>query len=234
MPANAAFLIGLTLWLAGQDQRWTYGPLFERRRIMGSTVCGVRPGRSSRPAVGGRIRSGRCPPPPWCPSSRQLDVTAWCAPAGGGGGGPAARRDRGAAATGQTGAAWQRAAPAAADPAGPASRPSRRRSTSTSPARHRPARAHLAYPGAKRSTGSIPGRQAPKAGRPRWPGLVLTGSSSVKSRCYPDTGERVPGGLAEQVGTRRRCCGSAGIQATPSPSCSRTAATRPSSPDPRP
>src|SRR6516225_468448 len=30
MLANAAFLIGLTLWLAGQDQRWTYALSFER------------------------------------------------------------------------------------------------------------------------------------------------------------------------------------------------------------
>jgi hypothetical protein len=30
MLANAAFLIGLTLWLAGQDQHWTYALPFER------------------------------------------------------------------------------------------------------------------------------------------------------------------------------------------------------------
>jgi hypothetical protein len=30
MLANAAFLIGLSLWLAGQDQRWTYALPFER------------------------------------------------------------------------------------------------------------------------------------------------------------------------------------------------------------
>jgi hypothetical protein len=30
MLANAAFLIGLTLWLAGQDERWTYALSFER------------------------------------------------------------------------------------------------------------------------------------------------------------------------------------------------------------
>ncbi len=30
MMANAAFLIGLSLWLAGQDQRWTYSLPFER------------------------------------------------------------------------------------------------------------------------------------------------------------------------------------------------------------
>jgi hypothetical protein len=30
MLANAAFLIGLTLWLAGQDQQWTYAVPFER------------------------------------------------------------------------------------------------------------------------------------------------------------------------------------------------------------
>jgi gamma-glutamyl:cysteine ligase YbdK (ATP-grasp superfamily) len=30
MLANAAFLIGLTLWLAEQDQRWTYALPFER------------------------------------------------------------------------------------------------------------------------------------------------------------------------------------------------------------
>ena len=30
MLANAAFLIGLTLWLAGRDERWTYALPFER------------------------------------------------------------------------------------------------------------------------------------------------------------------------------------------------------------
>ena len=30
MLANAAFLIGLTLWLAGRDERWTYAVPFER------------------------------------------------------------------------------------------------------------------------------------------------------------------------------------------------------------
>jgi hypothetical protein len=30
MLANAAFLIGLTLWLASQDERWTYAVPFER------------------------------------------------------------------------------------------------------------------------------------------------------------------------------------------------------------
>ena len=30
MLANAAFLIGLSLWLAGQDERWTYALPFER------------------------------------------------------------------------------------------------------------------------------------------------------------------------------------------------------------
>ncbi len=30
MLANAAFLIGLSLWLAGQDQQWTYALPFER------------------------------------------------------------------------------------------------------------------------------------------------------------------------------------------------------------
>jgi hypothetical protein len=30
MLASAAFLIGLSLWLAGQDQQWTYALPFER------------------------------------------------------------------------------------------------------------------------------------------------------------------------------------------------------------
>ncbi len=30
MLANAAFLIGLSLWMAGQDQQWTYALPFER------------------------------------------------------------------------------------------------------------------------------------------------------------------------------------------------------------
>jgi hypothetical protein len=30
MLANAAYLIGLSLWLADQDERWTYAVSFER------------------------------------------------------------------------------------------------------------------------------------------------------------------------------------------------------------
>ena len=83
-------------------------------------------------------------------------------------------------------------------------------------------------------TGSIPG-MAGSEGAAGSGGLVLvlnSGSSSVKfALLTPDTGERVLGGLAEQVGTPeavlriRRYPG-----ATPSTSRSRTAATRPSSP----
>src|SRR5260370_2305279 len=48
MLANAAFLIGLTLWLADQDQRWTYALPFERaaHRFYPAAQYGLHPAQS--------------------------------------------------------------------------------------------------------------------------------------------------------------------------------------------
>ena len=125
MLANAAFLIGLTLWLAGRDERWTYAIPFERAEhgFYRAAQHGLA-AELSWPADRGD-GFGRSPPPSWCPN---------CCPAARQGlldaGVAAAEADRllgviGArVASGQTGAAWQRAALAAAEPAGAGTRPS--------------------------------------------------------------------------------------------------------------
>jgi gamma-glutamyl:cysteine ligase YbdK (ATP-grasp superfamily) len=116
MLANAAFLIGLSLWLAAQDQRWTYALPFERADH--GFYRAAQHGLSARltwPAgQRDRIRTLTAAKlvPELVPAARQgllqagvteeeadglLDVIA-------------AR-----AATGQTGAAWQRATLAAAE-----------------------------------------------------------------------------------------------------------------------
>ena len=94
MLANAAFLVGLTLWLAGQDQQWTYGLPFERadhgfyRAAQYGLAAeltwpsGPAPGQDGdRRRPGARTPAGRTPRP----GARR---------GGGGGGGPPARRDR--------------------------------------------------------------------------------------------------------------------------------------------
>ena len=71
MLANAAFLIGLSLWLAEQDPRWTYVLPFERAdhnfyRAAQHGLSAQRPGR-----LGSGTRYGRFPLPSlsssWCP-----------------------------------------------------------------------------------------------------------------------------------------------------------------------
>ena len=117
MLANAAFLIGLTLWLACEDERWTYAVPFERadHGFYRAAQHGLA-AELSWPAGRGRRGTDGFPPPNWCPNcfpaARQGLLDAGVA---------TAETDRllgviGArVATGQTGAAWQRAALASAE-----------------------------------------------------------------------------------------------------------------------
>jgi hypothetical protein len=115
MLANAAFLIGLTLWLAARDDRWTYALPFERAEhgFYRAAQHGLA-AELSWPADGDRVRTVPAADlvPELLPVARQGLVDA---------GVTAAEADRllgviGArVATGQTGAAWQRAALAAAE-----------------------------------------------------------------------------------------------------------------------
>jgi len=114
MLANAAFLIGLTLWLSGQDDRWTYALPFERAQhgFYRAAQFGLA-AELSWPAGGDRVRTVAA-----------ADLVAGLLPAARqgllGAGVDAAEADRllgviGArVASGQTGAAWQRTALAAA------------------------------------------------------------------------------------------------------------------------
>ncbi len=116
MLANAAFLIGLTLWLAGQDQRWTYGLPFERADH--GFYRAAQYGLAAELTWPSGLHQVRTVPaaalvPELLPAARHGLVRAGVAEA---------EADRllgviGArVATGQTGAAWQRAALAAAEP----------------------------------------------------------------------------------------------------------------------
>jgi hypothetical protein len=123
MMANAAFMIGLTLWLAGQDQRWTYALPFER------ADHGFY--RAAQYGLAAELSWPLGPPQARCGRPRALvrtlpaaDLVAELIPAARLGllqaGVIAAEAERLLAviaarlATGQTGAAWQRAALAAA------------------------------------------------------------------------------------------------------------------------
>ncbi|HYB48111.1 MAG TPA: glutamate--cysteine ligase [Streptosporangiaceae bacterium] len=126
MMANAAFMIGLTLWLAGQDPRWTYALPFERadhgfyRAAQYGLAAELSWPLGPLPARG--VRRGRAHL-----QVRALpaaDLVAELIPAARQGllqaGVAGAEADRllgviaARLATGQTGAAWQRAALAAA------------------------------------------------------------------------------------------------------------------------
>jgi gamma-glutamyl:cysteine ligase YbdK (ATP-grasp superfamily) len=115
MLANAAFLIGLSLWLAGQDQRWTYALPFERADY--GFYRAAQQGLSARlswPAGHrGQMRTVAAAKlvADLVPAARQGLLQAGVA---------AAEADglldviSARAASGQTGAAWQRATLAAA------------------------------------------------------------------------------------------------------------------------
>ena len=116
MVANAAFLIGLSLWLAGQDQQWTYALPFERadHGFYRAAQYGLS-ARLTWPArqrdQTGTITAAKLVPE-LVPAARQGLLQA----------GVTAEEAEGLleviaarAATGQTGAAWQRATLAAAE-----------------------------------------------------------------------------------------------------------------------
>jgi hypothetical protein len=116
MLANAAFLVGLTLWLAGRDERWTYTLPFERadHGFYRAAQQGLAAELSWPAWTSDRIRTMPAADlvPELIPAARQGLLGAGVA---------AAEADRllgviGArVASGQTGAAWQRAALAAAE-----------------------------------------------------------------------------------------------------------------------
>jgi hypothetical protein len=116
MMANAAFLIGLSLWLAGQDHQWTYAVPFERADH--GFHRAAQQGLSARLAwpAGHRDQTRTVPAakliPELVPAARQGLLQA----------GVATEEADGLlavisarAATGQTGAAWQRATLTAAE-----------------------------------------------------------------------------------------------------------------------
>jgi hypothetical protein len=116
MLANAAFLIGLTLWLASRDQRWTYALPFERadHGFYRAAQHGLAAKLSWPTGRGHQVKT--------LPAADLVTDLLSAARQGMVGAGVAApEADRlleviGArAATGQTGAAWQRAALAAAE-----------------------------------------------------------------------------------------------------------------------
>jgi len=115
MLANAAFLIGLSLWLAGQDQRWTFELPFERadHGFYRAAQHGLDARLSWPCGPGGQIQTARAADlvPGLLPAARRGLLEAGVA---------AEEADgllaviSGRAASGQTGAAWQRTALAAA------------------------------------------------------------------------------------------------------------------------
>jgi len=115
MLANAAFLIGLTLWLAGRDQWWSYALPFKRAEhgFYRAAQYGLAAELSWPTGRGDQVRTPSAAGlvTDLLPAARQGLVDAGAA---------AAEADRllgviGArAATGQTRAAWQRAALTAA------------------------------------------------------------------------------------------------------------------------
>ena len=116
MLANAAFLIGLTLWLAGRDERWTYAVPFERadHGFYRAAQHGLAAELSWPDGSTDGVRTVPAAElvPELLPGARQGLLDAGVA---------AAEADRllgviGArVASGQTGAAWQRAALASAE-----------------------------------------------------------------------------------------------------------------------
>jgi hypothetical protein len=116
MIANAAFLIGLSLWLAGQDQRWTYVLPFERadHGFYRAAQHGLAAQLSWPSGHGDQIRTLPAAElvPELLPSARQGLVQAGVAA-------PEAESllavIAARAASGQTGAVWQRTTLAAAE-----------------------------------------------------------------------------------------------------------------------
>jgi hypothetical protein len=114
MLANAAFLIGLTLWLADRDDRWTYAVPFER--VEHGFYRAAQHGLAAQLSwpTEGRVRTVPAADlvPELLPAARQGLLSAGvAAPEAGHLLGVIGAR----VASGQTGAAWQRAALAAAE-----------------------------------------------------------------------------------------------------------------------
>jgi hypothetical protein len=115
MLANAAFLIGLTLWLADRDERWTYAVPFERAehgfyRAAQHGLAAQLTWPDDRAGV--RTVPAAELVPELLPVARQglLDAGVAAAEAD-----PLLGVIRARVASGQTGAAWQRTALAAAE-----------------------------------------------------------------------------------------------------------------------
>ena len=116
MLANSAFLIGLSLWLAGRDQRWTYRLSFERaeHNFYRAAQHGLDAQLSWPFGRGNQVRTVQAADlvPELLPAAREGLMAAGVA---------AAEADRllgiiaARAATRQTGAAWQRKALAIAE-----------------------------------------------------------------------------------------------------------------------
>jgi hypothetical protein len=115
MLANAAFLIGLSLWLAGQDQRWTYALPFERadhglhRAAQQGLSARLNWPAGHRDQM--RTLTAAKLVPELVPAARHGLLQAGVAPAEADG---LLDVISARAASGQTGAAWQRATLAAA------------------------------------------------------------------------------------------------------------------------
>jgi len=117
MLANAALLVGLSLWLASQDASWTYALSFERAEhgFYRAAQHGLAAELSWPAGHGGRLRTLPATElvPELLPAARQGLVRAGVA---------AAEADRllgviaARVATGQTGAVWQRRTLAALEP----------------------------------------------------------------------------------------------------------------------
>jgi hypothetical protein len=116
MLANAAFLIGLSLWLAGQDQQWTYALPFERadHGFYRAAQHGLAAELSWPSGHGGQVRTLPAAElvPELLPAARQGLLQAGVA---------VAEADSlleviaARAASGQTGAVWQRTTLASAE-----------------------------------------------------------------------------------------------------------------------
>jgi gamma-glutamyl:cysteine ligase YbdK (ATP-grasp superfamily) len=116
MLANAAFLIGLSLWLAAQDQQWTYALPFERadHGFYRAAQRGLSARLTWPTSRRGQIRTLTAAKlvPELVPAARQGLLQAGVATAEADG---LLAVISARAATGQTGAAWQRATLAAAE-----------------------------------------------------------------------------------------------------------------------
>jgi hypothetical protein len=114
MLANAAFLIGLTLWLAGRDDRWTYAVPFERAEHGFYRAAQHGLAAELTWPTEGRVRTVAAADlvPELLPAARRGLLSAGVAA-------PEADHLLGVigarVASGQTGAAWQRSALAAAE-----------------------------------------------------------------------------------------------------------------------